>query len=299
MKILIGYDGSKYADEAVSDLGRAGLPAACEVTILSVAEVWMPPPPPSSYEMIEAVGFQGLLERSHVEQSRQVEQAEALAFQASRMVQSRFPSWRVYAAALSGSPSEEIVTRAEEWGADLIVVGAHGHQGLGRLLPGSVSQRVVTDADCSVRVGRAPRFLERSPRVLIGVDGSLLAEEAVKTFASRNWPPGTEVRLVTSINPMHDYPIGEEEKAALGHYLQRSSLAQLSDGKLPVSSVVIDGPSRQSILEEAEKWQADLIMLGAKGHSRLSRLLLGSVSTAVTARAHCSVEIVRKRADSR
>jgi nucleotide-binding universal stress UspA family protein len=249
--------------------------------------------------MVEAVGFQGFLERSQDERSRHVEQAEALAYQTSRVVQSHFPSWRVQAEARSGSPSEQIVTRAEEWGADLIVVGAHGHQGLGRLLPGSVSQRVVTDADCSVRVGRAPRFLERPPRVLIGVDGSLLAEEAVKMFVSRNWPPGTEARVVTSINPMHDYPIGEEEKAALGYYLQRPSLARLSGSKLTVTSVVIDGPPRQSILEEAEKWQADLIMLGAKGHSRLSRLLLGSVSTAVTARAHCSVEIARKRAGAR
>ena len=46
-------------------------------------------------------------------------------------------------------------------------------------------------------------------------------------------------------------------------------------------------------LEEAERWGADCIFLGAKGHSRFERLLLGSVSTAVSARAHCSVEVVR------
>jgi len=53
MKILIGYDGSGCADAALDDLTHAGLPPAAETHILSVAEVWLPPPPPSSYEIIE------------------------------------------------------------------------------------------------------------------------------------------------------------------------------------------------------------------------------------------------------
>ncbi len=53
MKILIGYDGSECADAALDDLGQAGLPEAGEIHLLSIAEVWLPPPPPSSYEIIE------------------------------------------------------------------------------------------------------------------------------------------------------------------------------------------------------------------------------------------------------
>ena len=53
MKILIGYDGSACAEAALDDLTRAGLPDSAETHILSVAEVWLPPPPPSSYEIIE------------------------------------------------------------------------------------------------------------------------------------------------------------------------------------------------------------------------------------------------------
>ena len=45
MKILVGYDGSECADAALDDLARAGLPPSAEVQILSVAEVWLPPPP--------------------------------------------------------------------------------------------------------------------------------------------------------------------------------------------------------------------------------------------------------------
>ena len=53
MKILIGYDGSDCAESALDDLQRAGLPPEARALILSVAEVWLPPPPPSSYEIVE------------------------------------------------------------------------------------------------------------------------------------------------------------------------------------------------------------------------------------------------------
>ena len=53
MKILIGYDGSDCADSALDDLTRAGLPEIAEAHILSVARVWLPPPPPSIEEVVE------------------------------------------------------------------------------------------------------------------------------------------------------------------------------------------------------------------------------------------------------
>jgi nucleotide-binding universal stress UspA family protein len=47
------------------------------------------------------------------------------------------------------------------------------------------------------------------------------------------------------------------------------------------------------ILEEAERWDADLIMLGSHGRHGIERLLIGSVSEAVALHAECSVEVVR------
>ena len=57
---------------------------------------------------------------------------------------------------LFGSPESRIVETAEEFGADLIIVGSHGYSRWERLLLGSVSQSVVHHAPCSVLVVREP-----------------------------------------------------------------------------------------------------------------------------------------------
>jgi nucleotide-binding universal stress UspA family protein len=54
----------------------------------------------------------------------------------------------------AGSAAAEIVRFAAEYDADVIVVGTHGRHGLGRLLLGSVAEKVVRDAGCAVLVAR-------------------------------------------------------------------------------------------------------------------------------------------------
>ena len=62
---------------------------------------------------------------------------------------------------------------------------------------------------------------------------------------------------------------------------------------LHATPVIVQGDPKRVLVEQAEEWDADCTILGAKGHGRVARFLLGSVSAAVAARAHCSVEIVR------
>jgi nucleotide-binding universal stress UspA family protein len=62
---------------------------------------------------------------------------------------------------------------------------------------------------------------------------------------------------------------------------------------IKVSAEVLNGEPKEIILDEAERWSADLIVVGSHGRRGLKRLWLGSVSQAVVSQAKCSVEIVR------
>jgi nucleotide-binding universal stress UspA family protein len=176
MKILIGYDGSDCADAALDDLTQAGLPPNGEIHILSVAEVWLPPPPPSSYEVVEEARHTtspAELQRNFSRQCAAAKQALSLAEIARDRAQARFPNWTVSADSSCGSPAWELIAKADDWKPDLVVVGSHGRTALGRFVLGSVSQRVLAEARCSVRIARGRVEEPDSPvRIVVGTDGS-------------------------------------------------------------------------------------------------------------------------------
>ncbi|MDQ5844696.1 MAG: universal stress protein, partial [Acidobacteriota bacterium] len=200
MKILIAYDGSDCAEAALDDLQRAGLPLEAEAQILSVAEVWLPPPPPSSYEIVEEarqVKVPADLKRVYSKGCAAAKEAHAMAERARDRVKTNFPGWKVSADSSCGSPAWEVVFRADEWKSDLVVVGSHGRTALGRFVLGSVSQRVLTEAKCSVRIARGRIEEPGSPvRIIVGIDGSPGSEEAVRAVAARTWPPGSEAKVI-------------------------------------------------------------------------------------------------------
>ena len=80
-------------------------------------------------------------------------QAGSFVDEAKSMIVSKFPSVKVSSEVLRGAPDQQIVEKAKEWKADLIVVGSHGRGFWGRLL-GSVSTGVIHHAPCSVLVVR-------------------------------------------------------------------------------------------------------------------------------------------------
>ncbi|MGH9880084.1 MAG: universal stress protein, partial [Pyrinomonadaceae bacterium] len=123
MKILIGYDGSECAEAALDDLKRAGLPASAEAHILSVAEVWLPPLPPSSYEIVEQareVKVPADLKRVYARSCAAAKEALGSAERARERVKTNFPQWDVSADSACGSPAWELVFKADQWKPDLI-----------------------------------------------------------------------------------------------------------------------------------------------------------------------------------
>jgi nucleotide-binding universal stress UspA family protein len=303
VKILIGYDGTKGADLALADLRRAGLPREAEALVVSVAEPSFVLSAPGSLETIIARdSIFGL------------EKAQTLAEKAVGRIRSDFPGWRVEEAVVHGSPSESLIVKADEWGADLLVVGSHGHTMLGRFFLGSVSQSVLAHARCSARVARLlPHKQMAAPgspvRIVIGVDGSPGAEAAVRAVASRRWPEGSEACVVNGLWVIP--PVSEEEEMhehiamqaaewvarqkPVAEGMLGSAVEQLKAAGLAATSLIKVEEPKRLLLSEAERWDADCVFVGARGLSRLKRLLLGSVSMAVVTRAQCSVEVVRAK----
>jgi nucleotide-binding universal stress UspA family protein len=150
---------------------------------------------------------------------------------------------------------------------------------------------------------------ERAVKILLAVDGSADSAAAVEEVARRPWPPQSEIKVITAAEmplmvgmdpwvPSKEYfervekSVSEAAQAVIDAALEK--LKNIDDKTLKISSETIPGLPREAIVEESERWGADLIVMGSRGLGAFNRLLLGSVSSAVVHHAKCSVEIVRR-----
>ena len=284
LSILIAYDGSVGADAALDDLRRAGLPTALEAVIVTVADVILPPPaakvdvdelPARALEVVWST-------QTRAEQA--VKEARAVAERAAKRVKADFPGWVVRGEACGDAPAWAVSKMADRYQTDLIIVGSHRHSVVGgRLILGSVSQRVLYEARCSVRVARCADARRCGPvRVVVGFTNSPDAEVAVDAVASRVWPAGSEVRFVTALGT------GMPAPAAV-------PADKLRAAGLSTSTVIRPGKPGRVLLDEVEKWGADALFVGTRDIHGMQHLLHGSVASTVAAHAACSVEVVRRR----
>jgi nucleotide-binding universal stress UspA family protein len=142
-------------------------------------------------------------------------------------------------------------------------------------------------------------------RILLAVDGSEFSDAAVEEVARRPWPRGTEVKVLTVTGRPQMFAteswglptsyLEEMEREARGEaWAATGKAAARLAATINVCTEVVPGQPGQAILDEAQRWNADLIVMGSHGRRGLNRLLQGSVSQSVAAHALCSVEIVRK-----
>jgi len=317
MKVLIAYDGSQCSESALDDLTHAGLPEKGEALVMSVAEVWLPPPPPSALEIVEMAtttsGPLGL-ERKYMHNAQVVKDSDAMAARAAARFQANFPQWTVSHEAVWGSANWELFSKAEDWKADLIVVGSHGRNAVGRFFLGSISQWLLNQSRCSVRVARGKLDEPDFPvRLIVGLDGSPKSRLALDAVVSRQWPERSEVHVVIFDQPLEPTVVGEfiptvmhsisecnDAENAHSLRLAREAADFLAKRGLRTQAVVKVGDPKRGLVDYAEEWRADCIFVGATGlTNRFERFVLGSTAAAVAARAHCSVEVVRKRKQTR
>ena len=311
-KLVIGYDGSEHANAAIDDLQRAGLSQDVEAIVLSVADAFLPPAvDPKDWgptPVDEKIRKRAEEMRARALKAR--DEAASVAAEGAARLKELFPSWAVRAETDVNWPGWGIILKAEEWGADLVVVGAGKHSFVERIQMGSILRKVLGACERSVRVGRpSPRRGETSVRIIIGLDGSPDAELAMEAVAERTWPVGSEAHLITVLDnrlsiltpsliprlARWSSAADSVDDQAWVERMMNAAKDKLQTAGLKISCEVIRGAPSQRLLDAAVDWQADCIVMGARGLTGIERFLIGSVSSDVAVRANCSVEVVRPK----
>src|SRR5215217_1500544 len=148
-------------------------------------------------------------------------------------------------------------------------------------------------------------------KILLAIDGSPCSGTAVAEVARRPWPEDSQLRVVSVVEPPGALTAEPymgvagyfEEVERLKKQQAEEILAQAAKvlragagtAQVGVATAAPTGSPKRTIVEEAERWGADLIVVGSHGYHTWERMLLGSVSQSVAAHALCSVEIVRCR----
>jgi len=285
MKLLIAVDSAISTEVLVGAVGVRPWPDGTTAHVLSVVadadvpeEVWRE----------EGYG-KGAVRR---EMERRGEQITSIAVERLKEV---------------GIPAEVVVTRgdprrlipffARKWSSDLIFVRAHVRNDLAHWMLGSVARAVVSYAPCTVQIVRdlgedRTHTLDSGRKVLLATDGSETSTAAAQALAGRPWPEGSEFKVVSVEEPWALKPSrvrhNEQAQEAVS-----SAEQVLASAGLKATGAVLSGNAKEVILEEAQKWPADLIVVGSHGRHGFKRFLLGSVSEAVAMNAHCSVVVVR------
>ncbi len=292
MKILLATDGSKASDDAAWLLARLHFKDPIELTLATVASV----PQLAAMRQDVTPGVEAYVSEYREKLAADLEKTAENFAGIDGTVRTQL---------LEGHAADALLDFAEDQGTELIVVGARGLSGVQRWLLGSVSQTVARYAPCSVLVTRPTQVQEpgdRPFRVAVCHDGSDSSQRAVDTLASMTWGPTVELAVLNVLPVASHY--GMEYLQTMEPYWREELIRaeDAVDAAVKQLSGVAKNVKREfrradwvadDIVEYLTDSQTDLVVLGDRGHSRISRLLLGSTSERVLRHAPCSVWIVR------
>jgi nucleotide-binding universal stress UspA family protein len=285
MRVLVASDGSSDAMQAAKWLAASGVPTGASILVLSV--VAPPGVPFLPTPVAESLKDEG---RSIAEQTRAVVSVDGA---------------NIAARVAEGDAREEIMRVADDWDADLVVMGARGLGRVQGFLLGTVSLAVVRHCTRPVLVVKGRTRALGS--AIVTLDGSEDALNALRLFA--RWPKLADlaVHLVGVIEPlpfprtapkMIQADLQAAASAAEGE--RREALKQAFAAARPllpsgrIIETLTSGEPASQILRIADEHAIDLIVLGARGLGAAQRLLLGSVSEAVLQGAQCAVLIAKR-----
>ncbi|MFV2062080.1 MAG: universal stress protein [Chloroflexota bacterium] len=297
MRILVATDGSECAAVAVDLAAAIEWPPDSIIHIVEAVATglavfggpWPPLPP------VDTAAFDDDI-RQQAEKDLSVAQARLTS-----------PGRSVETSVASGRATDVIVSLAEQTGADVIVVGSRGHGTLESMILGSVSAEVIDRAHVPVLVARRTVI----ERVVYAWDGSACARQAAHVLMDWGVFATSEIQVlsVADVVPASWSGVGTVggvlnttayDEAAAPSRMQHEQLAQrmalqLQEAGLEAVHKRRDGDPAGQIVNVAESWEADLVVVGTHGRTGLRRILMGSVARNVLHHAPCSVLIVREQ----
>jgi nucleotide-binding universal stress UspA family protein len=280
MKILLAVDGSKYSRWAADLL--LGLPLAeePEIDIIHVVDV-----PAVTESLITPAMAETYRAGRAALAERKFEAAQRIT---AKVLERLGRRWRRVGAIISrGAVAETILERARKEKTDLIVVGARGLSNIERFLLGSVSQKLVTHAPCSVLVVK--QKVRAVKRVLVAVDGSKASDKAVQFLRTRFEPK----KLQGTVMYVWEYPIHPHPASALMEVIAKKYSEPLARSGVKTDAMWVMGHSAQKIVKVASQKKPHLVVMGSRGLSGLTRVLMGGVSHLVVQHRVDSVLVAR------
>jgi nucleotide-binding universal stress UspA family protein len=297
MRVLLAIDESESAALAAQLVRHVAWPPGSVIRVLAVVEPAYDP----------AAGMPGLAMSPDILQ-RVIElvraEAERLVMATSELIANE--GRLVEQVVSQGRPATVIVDAARAFRADLVVVGSRGRGPVAGALLGSVSVEVAESAPCSVLVVRRDTI----SRLVLADDRSENAESARHLVATMPGFHGLSVHVVgvkerapnwytwlaqesgPEIQAFED--AWAKDQGELTAFINREAKA-LADAGIVATAHLRDGDPASEIVAFAHEHDADLIVMGSHGRSRLTAIALGSISRKVLAHTPCSVLIVRAR----
>lgn len=292
-KILVPLDGSELAERALNPALKVAQQTGGQVILLSV-------PTLKNMFVPERIGYGLPGPNDSFEKSRQ----ELTAYLQTILENKVEASLDVCTRVLDGDPASVIVDNAAEEGVDLIAMSTRGRSGLTRWVLGSVTEKVLRAAPCPVLVARSSKVFSK---ILITLDGSELAEQALKPGFEFARCVGAEVFLLQVLNILSPGEIRwlNELESGLAYRLQDDSMAYLktiagnyrdAEGGKQVQTIVRSGHAASKILDFVGNLDIDLIVLATHGRTGLQRWVYGSVTEKILHSANCALLVVRPAA---
>jgi len=312
MKLLLAIDGSYNSDLAMDSVLLSAWPEGTSVHVITVAE------PLHKHLDLVALGIGKMAETA--QKSLEADLQELLKETEAKLA-AKFGAANVTAALLQGNPVEQILKTAKDMDSTLLVVGSHGTGAASGKDFGKVALALASKAPCSVKIVSELSLptLEKegekavANRFLIAVNESDNSRAVLNLISSRPWPADSSFQVLSVVPEakraersrfFKATAIAEtEEKVQTAQKTSAEAVVKEATEKLKecfpggkITGHVLVGSPRSLILQVAQDWPADVIIMGAHDHKdSMFGNMTGSTASAVVVHAMCSVLVVRPK----